>query len=749
MTIQIEVTPSGTVAVEVVQAVIDINVAQVEVDVIASGPPGPPGTGGGGGGGGVIVDPASPIPDGIDVIWVDIDDTTGGVTTDHGSLSGLSDPDHPIAAIQGLQAALDGKAATTHTHPSTSDYRYVYDPLTTMADPGTGDVRTNTAVGTPATQISFSEITNLGIDASDMFSSLTTGDMIYFQQLDNANNWGRYQISGSPTDNVTWWLVPVTGIEQHGSIAKNQTVLVRFTYGTGGGGGGGTGVTDHGLLTGLTDPDHPIAAVQGLQAALDAKAATSHSHVLGDLPLSLATDAEVSTAISTHAATPGHEVLSTTTPAALGTAAVGNGTTVARANHVHAMPNLNDLTDVATAGASDGQSLVYTSGNWGPATVSSGGGVTDHGLLSGLTDDDHTQYYNQSRGDARYSQTAHTHTQAQSHGTPDTDSSTTSLHHTLGAGSTQAAAGNHLHAGVYDPAGTASSAVTAHVALSNPHDQYLQPSEIVAGANVTVDTSTTPGSAIIATTVAEGPAGPAGPPGGAYLWSQWTFNQTTTAPPASGGLRLNNTTFATSTLLWISETDRDGLDRSAGLSVAVVGDQLMLQSQQGRAVFNITSVTDSGTYRTFGVTLADSSGTRPAASGITTVYIISAGAVANLPAGGTTGQVLSKNSATDYDTGWTTPATGGVSTSRALTAGNGLTGGGDLSADRTFDVGAGTGITVTANAVAADIGTSSTQVAAGNHLHTGTYWIMWSGTQTAYNAIGTKDPNTLYCITGA
>jgi hypothetical protein len=31
-----------------------------------------------------------------------------------------------------------------------------------------------------------------------------------------------------------------------------------------------------------------------------------------------------------------------------------------------------------------------------------GGGVTDHGALTGLSDDDHTQYYNQSRGDARY-----------------------------------------------------------------------------------------------------------------------------------------------------------------------------------------------------------------------------------------------------------------------------------------------------------------------------------------------------------
>lgn len=46
------------------------------------------------------------------------------------------------------------------------------------------------------------------------------------------------------------------------------------------------------------------------------------------------------------------------------------------------------------------------------AAGGTGGGVTDHGLLSGLGDDDHTQYYNQSRGDARYSQVNHAHLDA-------------------------------------------------------------------------------------------------------------------------------------------------------------------------------------------------------------------------------------------------------------------------------------------------------------------------------------------------
>lgn len=65
---------------------------------------------------------------------------------------------------------------------------------------------------------------------------------------------------------------------------------------------------------------------------------------------------------------------------------------------------------------------------------------------------------------------------------------------------------------------------------------------------------------------------------------------------------------------------------------------------------------------------------------------------------------------------------GGAPSSRTLTAGAGLTGGGDLSADRTFDVGAGTGIQVNANDVALDTSSarntdhSSVSITAGTGL---------------------------------
>ena len=75
---------------------------------------------------------------------------------------------------------------------------------------------------------------------------------------------------------------------------------------------------------------------------------------------------------------------------------------------------------------SDGQMYIYNAENeiW-EAGFNLGGGVSDHGELTGLEDDDHTQYHNDERGDIRYytkdevdtslsgkADTSHTHAQS-------------------------------------------------------------------------------------------------------------------------------------------------------------------------------------------------------------------------------------------------------------------------------------------------------------------------------------------------
>src|SRR3990170_6031808 len=52
--------------------------------------------------------------------------------------------------------------------------------------------------------------------------------------------------------------------------------------------------------------------------------------------------------------------------------------------------------------ADENIAAVYDGASWTPLTAGGGGGVTDHGALTGLTDDDHPQYLNNARGDARY-----------------------------------------------------------------------------------------------------------------------------------------------------------------------------------------------------------------------------------------------------------------------------------------------------------------------------------------------------------
>jgi Phage tail repeat like len=56
---------------------------------------------------------------------------------------------------------------------------------------------------------------------------------------------------------------------------------------------------------------------------------------------------------------------------------------------------------------------IWDGNDWIEFGGSSGGGVTDHGALTGLADDDHPQYHNDARGDARYAQITHTHTKSQ------------------------------------------------------------------------------------------------------------------------------------------------------------------------------------------------------------------------------------------------------------------------------------------------------------------------------------------------
>lgn len=127
--------------------------------------------------------------------------------------------------------------------------------------------------------------------------------------------------------------------------------------------------------------------------------------------------------------------------------------------HVGGATSIFGLTDVDFTGTVIGQtySVLRTKDGIG-FIVGGGGGVTDHGALTGLADDDHTQYHNDTRGDARY------YTKALLDG-----GQLNTLYYTI-------AQVNSLLSGK-ENTGVAAGLVTAHEGAADPHTQYQKESE--------------------------------------------------------------------------------------------------------------------------------------------------------------------------------------------------------------------------------------------------------------------------------
>jgi hypothetical protein len=109
-----------------------------------------------------------------------------------------------------------------------------------------------------------------------------------------------------------------------------------------------------------------------------------------------------------------------------------------------------------------------------------------------------------------------------------------------------------------------------------------------------------------------GATGDPGEAGGAILAAFWTYNATSTAPPAVGQVRSNSA--STPTSLWVHKTDTDGFDRTAGLTTITAGQKILVRAANGtKQDLLITGTpTDSGTYYTFTVSVVTGTITRGA-----------------------------------------------------------------------------------------------------------------------------------------
>jgi hypothetical protein len=128
-----------------------------------------------------------------------------------------------------------------------------------------------------------------------------------------------------------------------------------------------------------------------------------------------------------------------------------------------AIPGGGDM--LAANNLSDVSSASTAFGNIKQAATTSVSGVVELATSAETTAGLAVQASDSRLSDAR-TPTSHDHSgnklaQANTHESPDTDTATTALHHTLGAGANQAAAGNHNHSGIYQPASSALSSAQA------------------------------------------------------------------------------------------------------------------------------------------------------------------------------------------------------------------------------------------------------------------------------------------------
>jgi hypothetical protein len=174
--------------------------------------------------------------------------TPGGINTQiqynnagvFGGLSAIPANQAGVPAAGGALQVLSKNSAADYdtgwaTISSSSEGTWSYTAgNNSMADPSNGKFRTNQSTFSASTAIAISYKTYDNIDRTNILANLKINDTIELQDKVNAANYARYELSATPTNNSTWFQLPVTFIAGGGTApAGNSQVIFTFSYGTG------------------------------------------------------------------------------------------------------------------------------------------------------------------------------------------------------------------------------------------------------------------------------------------------------------------------------------------------------------------------------------------------------------------------------------------------------------------------------------------------------------------------------------
>ena len=114
-------------------------------------------------------------------------------------------------------------------------WKYTFDSSTTMADPGSGEVRLNHATLGSVTNIAFDAETAESADISDLIASIDDGTnsshegFITIRKSGSPSTFAVYAVTGAVTDNTSWLQVPVTHVSSGGTFSNTDTLYIGMT----------------------------------------------------------------------------------------------------------------------------------------------------------------------------------------------------------------------------------------------------------------------------------------------------------------------------------------------------------------------------------------------------------------------------------------------------------------------------------------------------------------------------------------